>query len=216
MPNKCSGSQLGFAFNITDVLGNANIANVLESQDLKDAFNTYQTLSKVISATYIIAFIGLALSAILGLLTFCLSRVTNCLTTIVALIGTLSLGVASAAATGTFVTIKGAVYAKLHQYNVTADVGTRVLIITWIATAIAVAATFLWSCGCCCGRDRSDSRGDFKRANSLHARSAYERVPSPMLGNNTAYNNYMGPAVPLNQYNGTTHGYEPYRHDSHV
>lgn len=206
LPNFCSSASLGYTFDITDVFRKSGIPNLGNANDKEwtQAMNLYRSTSKFISSAYIIGFAFSALSLIFGLMTFCLSRVTNLFTTIASLIGTLFIVLASGAASAVFASMAGTLYSELHQYNIDVTLGTRVIAITWISAAAAIVATFFWSCGCCCGRDRSR---DMSRGAGGFKGSEYERLHDP----------HHPQAVPLQTtapY--ASHGYEPYRGHSVV
>ncbi|KAL9054370.1 MAG: hypothetical protein Q9162_004172 [Coniocarpon cinnabarinum] len=229
-PNFCSKPEAAFYFNPLEVwdLQNSPIKNLIPS-DWQSALNTYHQASKFMYAAYVVALVFSILTFILGIASFFLSRITSILTWISADIAALFTAGASAAATAIFSILAGVVKDKLHDEGITTNIGTRLLAVSWIAAAASIAAGLLWSCGCCCGRDAQ--RNGVKRNRSLNARSAYERVPSPLahkterdVGHEES--SYGGQQVPM--YGGLQHqwpagghsgmsreheytGYEPYR-----
>lgn len=220
-PNFCSKPQAGFYFNPIDIFGleNSPIKNLVP-QDWQKSLHTYEEAAKFMYAAYVVALVASLLTLLLGIASFFLSRVTSILTWISADIAALFTGMASAAATAIYSILAGVVNAQLKKDGVTTDFGSKLLAITWLATAASIVAGLLWSCGCCCGRD---SKRENKRARSLKGRSNYERLPSPFKTEGHHEEGY-GQPVPLygqpqHQHPGHTGpgmqaqhtGYEPYR-----
>ena len=220
-PNFCSKPTPAFYFNPLEVwnLENSPIKNLVPG-DWQKALNTYHDASKFMFAAYVVALVASILTLLLGIASFFLSRITSILTWICADVAALFTALASATATAIFSILAGVVNEQLHKYGVTTDFGSKLLAITWLATAASIAAGLFWSCGCCCGRSAT-RKSDDKRSRSLKGRSNYERLPSPFKTEGHHEEGY-GQPVPLygqpqHQFPGpgpavANHtAYEPYR-----
>lgn len=227
-PNYCSKPVPAYYFNPLEVwnLENSPIKSLVP-QAWEKSLNTYHEASKFMFAAYVVALVASILTLIFGIASFFLSRITSILTWICADIAALFTAMASAAATAIFTIVAGVINAQLHKDGVTTDFGSKLLAVTWLATAFSIAAGLFWSCGCCCGR--SASRKDNKRSRSLKGRSNYERLDSPFKVEGHHEDGYgqpvplygqpqhqhpgpMGAAMP-GQQTGVAHhtAYEPYR-----
>lgn len=214
MPDFCSPRQAGYYFNPIDVLNLENTPiPTLVPAEWQKALDTYKSVSQWLFAAYIVAIISTIVTFLLGILTFCLSRISALMTSLAAFVAALFSVGASATATGLFLTVEGLLNDKLGKYGVHATLGTKLLSISWVATAFGVAAALFWTCGCCCGKERENK---MKRGRSFKSNDAYERVPSPYKTHGhspshgtDAYHMQQSQNYWPRQQTGTA--YEPYR-----
>ena len=210
-PNFCSPKQSGYYFNPIDVwnLQSTPIPQLVPNE-WNDALNTYKNVSKWLFAAYIVAVVATAVTLLLGFLTFFLSHISAFITSIAADVAALFTIGASATAVGLFVTVAGILEEKLSKYGVHANLGGKVFALTWIAAALSVASAFLWTCGCCCGKDREHRRRSVRGTGP----SAYQRVPSPFkTAASRGADEYPMEGQGHNHWPGQQTGtaYEPYR-----
>ena len=202
---ECSTRQASYWFNPFDVWAGGPLAEKLVSDDWHKALNTYQSVAKWLFAAYLIATIATALTLLLGILSFFMSRVTTFITALAADISAFFAIAASATAIGLYVTIAGIIDTKLNKYGIKTDVGKKVLSISCLAALMITIAAIFWTCGCCCGHDRREP----KRQRSVRGKSAYERLPSPFGGHQRDQS--KGDEVPLQQ-TGPAHWPGDYHH----
>ena len=224
-PNFCSKPKLGFYFDPLEVwnLEDSPIKNLVPTE-WQGALNSYKEASKFMYAAYVVALVATILTFLGGVASFFLGRWMSILTWVTADIAALFAAGATAAATAIFSILAGVIRTKLHDEGITTTMGTKLLVISWVAAAASIAAGLLWSCGCCCGRD--DKKASIKRSRSLNARSNYERLPSPfkhesqpLQHEESGYGQHMPMyGQPQHQFptrtgvSDTQHtGYEPYR-----
>ncbi|KAI9726286.1 MAG: hypothetical protein M1828_001559 [Chrysothrix sp. TS-e1954] len=234
-PNFCSPKKSGgYVFDPLDVWGISidDIQDIVP-KDWDKSINTYKSATHWLFIAYIISLVSSAVTIILGLLSFCLHRVSSVITSISASITALLVGATAGTATAIYVILMGIVSEKLDRYGVHTSLGTRLYVITWLAAALAILASLLWTCGCCCGGGRRNKREDFGgRGRSTgpgwgNGSEAYQRLPSPskegaehlLRPEYGSGNSYSGGGYPMQpwQQSGQNHqrsasvGYEPYR-----
>lgn len=120
---------------------------------------------------------------------------------------------ASATATALYVIMMGAIAGGLKPFNIKAQLGKDMFVLTWFATLFALAGSMFWLFSVCCCSGRSPYSHDKRGRNGVVAEKTpytYERVQSPFGG--AAYGD--GQAVPLNNMSAQRDtAYEPYRHE---
>jgi hypothetical protein len=123
--------------------------------DIQSAVNALRIAMQVMNICYYIG-IGLAgLAIITGIITFFTNgRIGAFFNWVICFLSFAALGVASAIATVISVKVVDAINQYGNQVGVSAYKGTNFLIITWVATAVMLLASFLWIVDCCIGRDR--------------------------------------------------------------
>ncbi|KAI9652726.1 MAG: peptide-N4-(N-acetyl-beta- glucosaminyl)asparagine amidase [Alyxoria varia] len=228
-PNYCSPRQAAYYFDPLKVwnLEDTPLPNLVPDEWNK-ALSTYKHVAKWVFAAYIVALVASIITLLLGALSFCLSRISTFITSLAADVAALFTIGASASAVGLYVTVGGVIDARLKDYDVSAHLGGKVIAISWIAAAASAGAALLWTCGCCCGRDKKEPR----RQRSVRGKSAYERLPSPFKPSGqrghedsvplqqAGHNGWHGDDNQYGQFNqypqqsGTS--YEPYRADHRV
>lgn len=232
-----SGATPTFSNSVIQSAVNTVSGNVESFEDdllgygAKDALEAYKKASKAMFILYAVAFWTTLATLVLGILAI-FSRWGSLCTWIFASISSIINLAAVGLTTGIFVALVGALKGVLDPYNVSTDLGRRVLVVGWLGVVFSWAATLFWlfSVCCCSGRSNPHHRsnkgglwnaepkgmgyGDYGRR-SMHAEKnegEYERDTSPFLGH---AENENGDRMPLNSYSpqpAYPGAYEPYRH----
>jgi tellurite resistance protein TehA-like permease len=82
------------------------------------------------------------------------SRTASCCSMLFAGIGCLFLFLASALATGIFIVYKDEFNKNLSSFGVTASLGSKAFILTWVAAAASLVSAVWWMFSICCGSTR--------------------------------------------------------------
>lgn len=155
----CSSPKFMFDFNITDIWGlDLNTTGVsidaLLSKGLKDSLDAYNKVSKAMSAMYVAAAAGLALTVLVGISAI-FSRWGSFCTMFFATAAALFFLAGTAIALALFAALKTALDKDLkNDYGVETTRGKRVITVSAIGTALAIAGAVFWlfSVCCCSGR----------------------------------------------------------------
>jgi hypothetical protein len=187
----CTKAKFDFAsseLNISkiDDTISSNGFNVSLPTDVRDALNTFKTVSKWTQVVYIIAILTTVLELVVGCFAFC-SRVGSCCTYIVSAISTVAIICASILATVEGAVVVSSIKASTKAYGATATLDSSFLGITWLAVAFSVASGLFWLFSICCcapSHRKHDSDGGEK----MLPTRGYQRVDDPAGFNaNTAY-----------------------------
>lgn len=181
----CKKASYNWAANATDSFEEMvnNVAssmgeNITLPSSIKEAMNTFSTISRWTEIVFIIAFIALAVEIVLGFFANC-SRAFSCCTTIIGMFATVAVIAAATLATVTAAVVVAAVEGTAKAYGVTGSMNSHFLAAVWIAAAFAIAAGFFWLFTiCCCAPDRRRSGGNAGWSRSKHA----DENVAPMSG----------------------------------
>lgn len=138
---------------------------------LKDAMDTFATVTKWTEITFIIAFAALGLTLLFGIFATC-SRAISCCAWLVAGFAVIAVGAAAGLATGMAAVVVGLAEGSAKVYGVTASFNTRFLASIWLSFAFILVATIFWLASvCCCSPDRRSARsgGGRRRGNDYEA-----------------------------------------------
>lgn len=197
---ECKKAHFNWASNATksfqtelNSVASASGENVTLPDSIKTAMNTFGTVTRWTEIVFIIAYVALAASLLLGIFANC-SRAFSCCTFIVAAFAAVAVCAAAVLATVTAAVVIGAVEGTAKAYGVTGAMNTRFLAAVWIGAAFAIAAGFFWMFTiCCCAPDHNRSRGKsagfgrkkhFDDAEKAPMAGAYAPLADP---NHTAY-----------------------------
>lgn len=155
----CSSPKFMFDFNITDIWGlDLNTTGVsidaLLGKGLKDSLDAYNKVSKAMSVMYVAAAAGLALTVLVGISAI-FSRWGSFCTMFFASAAALFFLAGTAIALALFAALKTALDKDLKKdYGVETTLGKRVIVVSAIGTALAIAGAVFWlfSVCCCSGR----------------------------------------------------------------
>ena len=118
---------------------------------------------------------------------------------------------ASLTATILFSVLKAAFNDAFKSIGITASLGSKIYVVTWLAVAFSWGGGFFWLLSVCCCSGRSPyktGKNESKRVKVERTPYTYERVGSPYLGPQQ----YQGQNVPLNDLGPPKHAaYEPFR-----
>lgn len=148
-----------FDFNIVDIWGlDLNTTGVsidsLLTKGLKDSLSAYNSVSKAMSVMYIAAVATLVLTVLVGISAI-FSRWGSFCTMFFAAAAALFFVAGSSIALALFAALKAALDKDLkNDYGITTTLGKRVIVLSWIGAALAVAGAVFWlfSVCCCSGR----------------------------------------------------------------
>jgi hypothetical protein len=187
-----------------DNIGNVAGLNITLPKDVNDALKTFRTGVKWTEVAYIAAGVALGVELVLSLFTGC-SRAVSCVTWLVASIAAALVCVAAGATTAISVIVVAAIKTEAKTYGVQSKIGTRDLVVIWLAAAFAVGAAATWIFTVCCckpehryGSTKRRSLDDEKLLPSSYAPLAHEHDMSGATG----YNNYNN----ANNYNSNVGG----------
>lgn len=122
----------------------------------EDIQNYEKTLKGASYAMWVCYIIGLGLTAIelfIGFFAFH-SRMASFCSCLFAGLGCIFLVVASAIATGIYLVYKHAFNDNLSSFGVTASLGTKAYVLTWVAAAASFVSAVWWMFSICCGSTR--------------------------------------------------------------
>lgn len=155
----CSSPKFMFHFDVVDIWGlDLNTTGVdLESlltKGLRDGLSTYNKVSKAMSVMYIAALATLAATVLVGISAI-FSRWGSFCTMFFAAAAGLFFLAGSGIAIALFAALKTALNKDLEKsYGIHTSLGQRVMVVSWIGTALAVGGAVFWlfSVCCCSGR----------------------------------------------------------------
>ncbi|KAJ0115806.1 hypothetical protein N8I77_012868 [Diaporthe amygdali] len=162
----CKKAQFDWASNATesfqdklDAVAGSSGENVTIPDSIKTAMNTFSTVTKWTEVVFIIAYVALGISLVLGIFANC-SRAFSCCTFITSAFAAVAVCAAAALATAMASVVVGVVEGTAKVYGVTGSINTNFLAAVWIGAAFAIAAAFFWMFTiCCCAPDHNRSRG---------------------------------------------------------
>ena len=156
----CANTTTTFTFNITQILqqelrAGTTLAQLDWPQDIQNAIDALNYATRAMFVMYCIG-IGLTgiamIAALLGV--FANGVLHAWLNGALDIFAFLMIGVASAIATAIGTLVSNAVDQYGKPIGIAAYRGTGFLVITWVATALVLLATFTWCFDCCAGRRR--------------------------------------------------------------
>ncbi|KAI5805035.1 SUR7/PalI family-domain-containing protein [Geopyxis carbonaria] len=202
----CQKAKSNYAFNIEQVIDDKVDKNVVpDTNVIKNAQKAVTTLTKFMTACYVLGFIATCVTFVVGWFGL-LSRWGSCVTTIFADVAFLFLLVASSCATAISYSLKGAFNKAYDEWGLKIIVGQKFMSVTWFCVAAALAASIFWTMSmCCCSGRTSAVMNNKKRAGTKAEHTGgYQRVASPYTGSTSS--------VPMQPY-GARPGMEPMRHN---
>lgn len=184
----CTDPKAYFWFNPINVWGLNSTGVPVDDylpKAFRDGLSVYHSASKAIFYLYTGALAAAAVTLLVGISAI-FSRLGSFFTTFCAAAMALLLLGASITATAVYITLRGALDGTLKkEYGIDSTVGTKVLTVTWIGTALALGAAFFWLLSVCCCSGRSPYHPGNREARRTRAEKTpytYERVGSPYLG----------------------------------
>ncbi|KIX00446.1 uncharacterized protein Z518_10585 [Rhinocladiella mackenziei CBS 650.93] len=215
----CTDPEAYFWFNPINIWGLNNTGVPVDDylpQTFRDGLDAYHAASKALFYLYVFALSAACVTILVGFSAI-FSRWGSFFTTFCASAMAILILGASITATAVYIVLRTALNETLKDdYGIESSIGTSVLSVTWIGTALALGAGFFWLLSVCCCSGRSPYNPGNREARRTRAEKtpySYERVGSP----------YMGPtdhqSVPLNTlgpHGGGYHdqrgsAYEPFR-----
>ncbi|KAB2579941.1 Integral membrane protein [Lasiodiplodia theobromae] len=214
----CSGRKASYWFNPVDVWGlNSTGAEDLIPDKLESGLKIYKKVANWMFAAYTVAFFATLAEILVGILAI-FSRWGSFITTIVASVATIFTIAASITSSALYGTLVGTFNSVFKEYNIKAEMGGKMMGITWLAVAFSVAAGLFWVLSTCCCSGKSDRSG--RKVTVEKTPYTYERVHSPFGGAGAQHQQQQQQYgnVPLRDMQGNKAGtaYEPFRHDSRV
>ncbi|KAK7557857.1 integral membrane protein-like protein [Phyllosticta citricarpa] len=206
----CSSRKAAYWFNPVEVWGlNNTAAEDLIPDSLQKGLDIYRKVAKWMYAAYAVALACTCLEIVVGIFAI-FSRWGSFITTFVSTAATIFTVAASVTSTALHATLAGTFDSVLKDYNITASLGSKMLAVTWLASAFAIGAGLFWMLSTCCCSGRSNDKHNRGRGPVVEkAPYTYERVHSPFgVGAQSSTDGN----VPLRDMNGQHTGYEPYSH----
>jgi len=160
----CSKRKVPFAFDPIsilqqDILNGVTLDDVgFPTETVEDVVGALQVAYKTMSMCYVlgIAFTGLAI--LFGVFGLTGARMVELCTGLVAFMGFLLLGIASAIGTAIAIKIRDVINKHANDAGVYASDSKKYLGMTWGAVAAMLIASVIWSLLCCFGGDKSKRR----------------------------------------------------------
>lgn len=150
---RCETPSVPYWFDLFSILKKDTNTEHLNFQ-LPDKVGKYQDVlekaSKVMWIFYIIAAALLFIQLVIGFCTLG-SKLMSCITSIVSLISTILMIIASGLGTGIHSVYRKYFNEQVNKYGITAKMGKTMLGLTWAASALCLWATVWWLFSICCG-----------------------------------------------------------------
>lgn len=140
--------------------GNINLTDLGWPDEIDDAIHALEVASNAMFVLYCIgiAFAAIALISVVISIFFS-GRLSAFINIIVDMIAFLAVGIASAIATAIAVKAAHIINDKGERVGVSAEKGTKFMILTWVATACLFVASVVWCFDCVVGRRRKNKVG---------------------------------------------------------
>lgn len=155
----CSTPYVPYWFDLVTILEDHLPSGV--SIDLPNNIQNYEKILKTAGrGLWICYVIGIAVSVIelfSGLFSF-YSRAGSCCTAIIGVIAAFFMILASGLATGIYITYRKYFNDELSSFGVSATLGSKAYILTWIATGASIWSALWWTITICCGSTRRSAR----------------------------------------------------------
>lgn len=153
---RCSHPQAGYFFDAPKMLQHSLASNTIKVA-LPSNFTSnavaVKTLSKLAYGSYMASAVVIGLAFICGFFAFH-SRMASCCAALISFIAFITSFIASAATTALYIGIRTHINRSTHVYGIKVTLNNTMLIITWVATAMALSATLWWVLTICCGSTR--------------------------------------------------------------
>lgn len=136
--------------------GNINLTDLGWPDEIDDAIHALEIISNAMFVLYCIGIAFAALALISGLISiFFNGRLSAFVNIIIDMIAFLAVGIASALATALSVKAANIINDKGERVGVSAQKGSKFMILTWVATACLLVASLVWCFDCVVGRKRN-------------------------------------------------------------
>jgi hypothetical protein len=133
--------------------GNINLTDLGWPDEVDDAIHALEIVSRAMFVLYCIGIAFAALALILALVSIFFSgRLSAFVNIIVDLIAFLAVGIASALATAIAVKAAHIINEKGDRIGISAQKGSKFMVLTWVATACLLVASLVWCFDCVVGR----------------------------------------------------------------
>lgn len=159
--SKCTAPKALWWMNITEILDDSLSSDSLTitlPEEITKYNGTIEAVSKAMFICYFASIGILGITLFAGLFTF-KSRSASCCCALLAFVGTLASLLSSGLATGMYAVVMSQFNNNTSEYGMHASLGSKMLGLTWGATASALWGFLWWIFTMCCGSTRR-SRDD--------------------------------------------------------
>ncbi|ANB13453.1 Uncharacterized protein YKL187C [Sugiyamaella lignohabitans] len=167
---ECFTPHMPFWFDFVSILENNTNTGIQINlpSEVKDYEKVLHAASVGMWVCYVVGIVVSALAVVSGIFAIC-SRFAACCASIISVVAFLALLLASALATGIFVTYRKEFNNQLDSFGAVASLNGGTYVLTWVSVAASLWAAFWWFVAMCCGK-------------SSRRREVYQEEKQPFIG----------------------------------